>query len=346
MMKYLLSFVFILTISLSSIDFDKKSEQMSWRFRPVLAATELDPGSINMSVVSGRADFVRFLYFLVAGPSSDYTISGPDGGYIGLINDVIGPESLGSGLISAGITTCSEIPTSGTASLTETEGTYLMTFTTGSKTIPSHFVSNASETYDKRVSVSLNGDDFMIAEFKCSEEGLTIGYLRMDMNSDFTGGDALAFETYYLQNSNTNAINLDFFQTSDGSEGEKIAVRFETSDGDTFKLWLVRTVTSGGGPATLALTGKKSENLAQISMEIDSTANGTSNTDEAYTISSSGTSGSATYFSECINMESNSTSTSCTGAGLTLSDPGTWNLGAGANSFYMQDIYTLSLTSL
>jgi hypothetical protein len=119
-----------------------------------LAATMLNPADINIGTEAGRANFVRFMYFLVNGAATGYEIPGPPGGYVGIINEMTGANGLGGGLKKAGYNECSDIPTSGTVSHTGSNGTFAMTFATGSKTVPSHFGSNAGETFGKKVTVT------------------------------------------------------------------------------------------------------------------------------------------------------------------------------------------------
>ncbi|MDA8793046.1 hypothetical protein N9N67_07365 [Bacteriovoracaceae bacterium] len=344
-MKFILAFSFFTFLFFGSSIEEKRFS--STKFRKIIrsikatAATNLDPSSLDMSVASGRTDFVRFLYFLVNGPSSEYTISGPEDGYVGLINELTGVDALGGGLQSGGIETCSDIPLSGSVTMSDSDGTYIMSFSAGDKTIPSHFGSDASETYDKKVSVSLDGTDFMAAQFKCSAASSTVtGYIRMDISDE-----NLAFETYYQQNESTDAVYVDFFSSKSTGDSEKMGVRFETSDGDTFKLWLVRSVTSNGNVALIAVTGNKTLGLSKLNMLLDDTTNGPSNSTDITSIST-GTSGTQSTFVECLDMSTNSTSSSCTSNGISITSPGTWNLGSGANDFNLQDVAALSLTSI
>ena len=230
-------------------------------------AKSLDPKSIDMSTVAGRGDFARFMYYMVNGSGdSGHSFQGPEGGFRGMINKMT--SRMGHELEKAGIATCADIPTSGTKQVTISHPekgsmTMDMTFAAGSKAIPSHFAKYGSTTYDKRVSMSVNGSKMMSMEFYCgTDTAIKTGYIN-------TNGDQFgkrSFEIYFQNNSTTNSANVDLLQVSADTGSEHLATRFYTTDGDTFTLHSIRTMASGeqAGGHNIAIKGVRSTQLVKL----------------------------------------------------------------------------------
>ena len=302
------------------------------------SAETLDPSSLDLSQAGGRANFIRFLYIMIAGGNDDYEVSGgPEGGFVGIINQVTGANALGGGLSSCGYDACTDLPTTGSCEMTEEDGNvYEMTFSAGSKTVPSHFSSSAGETFDKRVVVTLNDEEFMNAEFICEASATaTTGYIRMSM-ADEGSDTARGFETYYQSDSETSANYVDFFMLFPDSTDEKMAARLATADGDEFRMYIVRTVDSGGISTAVGVHGKKSTNLAAINMVAGGSIGDQSST----------TAIEDALLSDCVDMSTNTSSDSCTSESLSVTAPDdTASLGGETHGFTINDISELTLTS-
>jgi hypothetical protein len=129
------------------------------------------------TTVLENADEIRFMYWVINGPPNGVYPEGhdgPPGGLLGLIREITGPNALGGGLMSAGYTSCTAIPSSGSVSMTDEQGTFTMIFAIPRKTIPAGW-PGAGETYEKRVIVKFDGTTFMDIEFNCSTEA---GWMR------------------------------------------------------------------------------------------------------------------------------------------------------------------------
>jgi hypothetical protein len=102
------------------------------------AATSLDPSQINFSTAGGKAQFAKWFYFFVNGPTADYTISGPSGGLIGVINGFT--NVIGSALEAAGSATdCTNLPQSGSQTVSGENGSFVVTFSAGDRAIPATY---------------------------------------------------------------------------------------------------------------------------------------------------------------------------------------------------------------
>ncbi|MBT3982431.1 MAG: hypothetical protein HOE90_13820 [Bacteriovoracaceae bacterium] len=294
---------------------------------PAFATTLLDPATLysQLGTEAGRANFSRFLYYLVNGAGTGYSISGPSGGYVGVINDITGPNALGEGLTSNGIESCSQIPDTGNATLTEEDGSvYLMEFSPPvGKSVPSHFPYNPSESFDNHLTVRLNGTHFMTAEFKCTSS-IQTGYIRF---TDST--NSLDFETYFQMSG--NLVYIDFFMVS-SADSTKVANRFYTLNGQSYSLYLVRYGNTGNS-TSMGVSGDTASTLARLKMIDDSTHSDTTD----ITLAS---------LSDCLELSSNTSVSSCVSSGISLASPGTFNLGSGATNFDVLSIKNMSLSSL
>ncbi len=246
------------------------------------------PGSQDYSYL------VPGLYYLINGaPSTGYPagMGGPSDGFIGMIRQITGPTALGGGLSASGYKTCSSIPATGSASMTEAEGTFTMTFSTPVKVIPTGYTgANGSAKFDKRVEVAFNGTDFMIIEFNCDS---TVGWLRFADNQEISGGstaNARHMEMFY-DTTTASAVKLElamYYEPTNGNN-EYFRAFFETSSTTDFKYWITRVGSDDGGSSytgfRIALSGSTSSNNANVFMHIGNEANSitTQNTDGALT---------------------------------------------------------------
>lgn len=199
----------------------------------------------------------KFLYQLVNG-TSDATYVGGNGGpsdnsgrptgFIGIVRMITGTDALGGGLASCGYTACSSIPSTGSCSMSDAEGTFLMSFSTPTKVIPTgHTGANGSSKYDKRVAVALNGTNFMAIEFNCST---TAGWLRFASPDGVVGAstaNARHIEMYYdTQSAASTKLDLAMYYDQDANNKEYFQAKFQTDSTNTFDLWITRAAKEAG----------------------------------------------------------------------------------------------------
>jgi hypothetical protein len=215
-----------------------------------------------------NADEVRFMYWVINGPpggSYPPGRGGPPGGLLGLIREITGPTALGGGLINAGYTSCTSIPSSGSVSMTGAEGTYTMTFGTPTKTIPTGW-PNAGETYEKRVTVDLDGTTFLDIEFNCST---TAGWMRF-FEPTKPQATARNLELYFdTTDTNDTRLELYMYYEPNGSDtdmpdlsNEYFIAKFDTDANNVYKIWLTRAAEEAGNKQGFRITIHGSTSLA------------------------------------------------------------------------------------
>lgn len=278
-----------------------------------------------------QANLVRFLYKLINGPGTSGYPSGYDGptnGFLGLIRQLTGPTALGLGLSSNGINTCADIPSSGSATLTEASGTFTMTFGTPSKTIPTGY-SQGGLSFDKKVSVNYNDGssnvDFMIVEFSC---GANVGYIRYHDNQDGSGNTqpsatARHIEVYYDTETSGKAKMELYMYYEPGSTSEYFAGKFYQESSSVFNIFVTRATASAASGARVAIRGNNETDTANVYMLI--TGN---NTDTTTTQADSGDINSGGDL-QCINFNDGGSASDATGScgSLSLNTAGTPLLG-------------------
>ena len=279
--------------------------------------------------VLDQADWMRFMYWLINGPpggSYPTGFDGPTGGFLGMIRELTGPTALGGGLTESGYTECTDIPATGSASLVEDNGTFVMTFSTPRKTIPAGW-PNAGDIYEKRVTVTFNGTTFMDIEFNCSS---TAGWMRF-FEPEEPSASARHIETYYdtTDSDNTRLELYMYYHPAAGTlTDEYFAAKFVTEAGSLYKIWITRAADESGwsgfrtaiyGNTALAGPGAGGVASAFIFQE-----QGTVNDVSAAVISDTDdvTGGDI----DCIDFNGGSTAidatTTCTTNSLTLSEAG------------------------
>ena len=202
-------------------------------------------------------NWALFLYQLING-TSDATYAGGNGGpsddagrptgFVGIIRKITAEDGLGGGLQSCGYTTCGSIPSTGSCSITDDEGTFAMTFASPTKVIPSgHTGANGLTKYEKRVAVSFNGTNFMAFEFNCSN---AIGWLRFASPDGLSGGlstNARNIEMYYDTNSAASSkLELAMYYNQLNGDDEFFQAKFQTDSSSTFDLWITRSAEEAG----------------------------------------------------------------------------------------------------
>lgn len=296
-----------------------------------LAATTLDPANMNFGTVAGRADFIRFLYFLVVGPTAEYVIpNGPENGLVGIIKQLMGKDGIGGGLYQMGYTTCSSIPTSGSETIDDNGDTILITFGTPAKTIPAHYGSYGGGSFAKSVSLAVNSVNMLNLEFNCESGGLNSGYARLH-----AAEDSRDMEMYWLRDASAQDAYLDFYMTHDGaSEDEKAAVQFRTLDDNVYDLFLFRNQDNASGNdegAAFGVRGDASTGLVKAHYVFDS---------NDATLDDTTAIGSAT--SECIDLSTNAAGAGCGN----ITAPNNVNFLGAAFSWTIDSLADLTLNSL
>ncbi|HAZ13732.1 MAG: hypothetical protein A2X86_16630 [Bdellovibrionales bacterium GWA2_49_15] len=220
-----------------------------------------------------------FMYQLING-TSDANYAGGNGGptddagrpsgFVGIIRMITGADALGGGLASCGYTACSSIPSTGSCSMTDSEGTFLMSFSAPTKVIPTgHTGADGTTKYDKRVAVSINGTSFMAIEFNCST---TVGWLRFASPEDSSGGattNARHIEMYYDTNAAASTkLELAMYYNQANGDDEYFQAKFQTDSTSTFDLWITRSGEESGSKNAfrLGMRGNSSTKQASVFM--------------------------------------------------------------------------------
>lgn len=199
---------------------------------------------------SNQEHLVRFLYFLINGPGPNgYPdgMGGPDDGFLGMIRQITGPNALGGGLSASGYSTCDSVPATGSATMTDEEGTFTMYFETPVKSVPSGY-TGAGSTFNKRVTVQFNGTTFMNIEFNCAT---TVGWMRMAMGENGMVTAPLRNIEVYWDTETSSAATLELYMYYEAGEAtangnEYFMTRFETETGNKYKFWISRAANFTG----------------------------------------------------------------------------------------------------
>lgn len=318
------------SLKLSSAGKRIKLQDSLLQVQKAMAVTTLDPATMNLGTVAGRADFIRFLYFTVVGPSADYSVpNGPTGGLVGIVQQVMGADGFGGALYQMGYTTCDAIPATGSRQINDNTDVYDITFATPAKTIPAHYGSYGGGAFTKSVTIALNSTNMVKIEFNCESAGLSSGYIRMNASEEPRN-----LELYYLRDKTNTKGYLDFYMTYSGTEyAEKAAVQFSTTDDVNYNLFLFRNqdniAVGNDQGAGFALSGNSSTGLVKVHYIFDSDAT----LDDATAINAS--------VNECISLVTNAASAGCGN----IIVPTNVNLGV-AFEWTIQSLASLSLTAL
>ena len=114
---------------------------------------------------------VRLLFFLIVGFPDTATYNSltgggsngpPQNGLVSLVSDVTKHVAE-----ATNVSSCAELPTSGSASVPATEGTFSMKFLTPDGKIPTGY-AGAGSLYERKIDISLNGSKVMSIQFDCS----------------------------------------------------------------------------------------------------------------------------------------------------------------------------------
>lgn len=281
----------------------RATENSVLQVQKAMAATVLDPSTMNLGTVGGRADFIRFLYFMVVGPTADYSIPngpGPEG-LVGVIKQLMGSQGIGGALYQMGYTDCASIPSSGSTSATEGAETFTISFGTPGKSIPAHHGSHGGGSYSKSVSIAVNSVPMLKTEFNCESAGVSSGYVRLTAAEDDGARD---MELYFLRDTTAQDGFLDFYMSYAGSTyTEKAAVQFKTQDETNYDLFLFRNQDNSAGNdegSAFGLQGNASTGLVKVHYIFDQ---GDATLDNTTAIASGS--------SECISLATNNTSAGC-----------------------------------
>jgi hypothetical protein len=326
------------------------SNPIDWMIPDAEARKFLNPATISFSTAAGRGDFIRFLYFMVNGAPSGlgYTFPGPDGGFVGMIQQMT--NKLGAALGRAGYLTCEDIPTTGSASQTITkEGvpmTMRMAFGPGTRTIPNPY-SGYGALFSKRVSVFRGDDQVMAFEMTCENgSGVRTGYILADKDMMKESGREVkrGMEIYFQKSTLNNAGRVDMLQVAEGSasNGEKLAVTFSVdSDGDAFQLWVIRTTSSGGD--SFGVRGSRASNEARLS-SIRYTGTGTNNVMMIQSVDGT----APNTFTECLNFSGVNATSAGTGCASINARSGDAVFGTSTTglTWTISDVSSATITDL
>lgn len=293
---------------------------------------------------ASQENMALFLYQLVNG-TSDASYAGGHGGptdnsgrpigFVGIVRMITGTDALGGGLASCGYTACSAIPSTGSCSMTDSEGTFLMTFGTPTKVIPTgHTGADGVTKYNKRVAVAINGTNFMAIEFNCNS---TVGWLRFASPDEAVTGvttNARHIEMYYDTNSSASTkLDLAMYNNQSNGDDEYFQAKFQTDSATTFDLWITRSAEETGvkNGFRVGMRGNSSTKKASVFMHYqdnnnwNNVATGHADGDEVRVSAGAGD-------VMCIDYSGASPSAvdgSC--AGLSINAPGTPLINSGGN---------------
>jgi hypothetical protein len=308
------------------------------KFMSILGLTliliNLSPLIVTMAqapTVLENANEIRFMYWVINGPpggSYPPGRGGPPDGLLGLIREITGPDALGGGLMSVGYTSCTSLPSSGSVSITETEGTFTITFGTPTKTIPAGW-PGAGESYEKKVTVDLDGTTFLDIEFNCATEA---GWMRF-FEPGKTQATARNIELYFdTTDTNDTKLELYMYYEPNGSDSEMpeltneyFIAKFDTDANNVYKIWITRTAEESGtqsgfritihGSTSLAPGGLAKAHMLYKESYTDSSTDVTSDTDNI-----------TTGDIDCVDFNDGGDpldgGTTCDDNGLTLSEAG------------------------
>jgi hypothetical protein len=189
------------------------------------------------------ANHIRFMYMLINGAGANGyppNMDGPEGGFLGMIREITGPDALGGGLAASGFSTCASVPATGSATMTDAEGTFTMYFETPVKTVPTGY-TGAGAKFDKRVVVQFNDTTFMNIEFNCDT---TVGWLRMAFGdgADMVSGTLRHIEIYYDTQTAADS-HLELYMTNlpgTATGDEYFVAKFDTLSSTIYKFWIIR----------------------------------------------------------------------------------------------------------
>jgi hypothetical protein len=329
---YSVSLVLLLTVSINK---DQSPRTRIFDVSKAFAATYIDPSSMDVTTPSGFANYARYTYYLVNGDSEEY-YSDAGAGFLGMVNNFTAADGFGGVMAGLGYETCNDIPTSGSATVNDDGMNIGITFKAGTHTVPSHFGSDAGQTYTKGIAIKLNGTTTFNMEFKCDAASTVVsGYLLLDY--ELLAGAPTKFEISFQKDTSTNAVYLDFVTV----QGIKMIARFATANGVDFKLYQVFINNGGGGGNALAvrgeLNGKNNVNYLKAS-----NTSGSAATTVIHDASSASPSGADVKKVQCLDMNTNSTTSGCTA----IPDPGTLSSNSSSYTFSIASMNSITLPGL
>jgi hypothetical protein len=324
-----------LALMLISVHQKRSQKRSFFEMSKAFAATPIDAGSLDTSTAGGLANYARYYYYQFNGDSDEYT-SDAGSGYLGMVNGFLGEQGLGAVMGELGYPTCTDIPDSGTETLSKNGITAEITFSPGTKTIPSHFGEDVGDDFTKRLVVKMNNTLAFNMEFRCEAGSDVIsGYLLLDF--EYVAGSSTPFEIYFQQNSTTKAIYLDFATVQSDL---KMLARFSTDDGSTFNLYQVVASGMAGGLA-IGITGELGgkTQIYQLASADNISDAATNVIHNAPTVTPGG---AAAQVTRCLDLSSDSASSGCS----VVADPGSFTAHGATHTFSIASISSLALTTL
>lgn len=305
-----------------------------------------------------RLVLIKSLYFMVNGGAAGTWPKGETGelsggnapsdrltkGFLGLVNDVIGPEGdVSKFLEEQGYTSCALLPDDATEfSVTDAhEGALKVTVSSSSRAIPSGFVNSGN--FEKRIFIAkASGQALAAIHLHCSTDVMTM-LVRMD-TALMDESQTEAVEILTEGTLDGGDVHLQFISQNAAAEGQDLALKFLTSDGDNYSIYLAYTSgksdANGNGPAHIVagVAGSRSGKKAKLHVmggNSDISAASTSNDVAGLPLDatqSPDTMAAGNQF--CINTDTAQAATGC----ATLASPGTPGV-SGLGAWTLQSIY-------
>lgn len=287
----------------------------------------LDLNELDLDLAEGRADFARFHYFLVNGPSDNQKLVGPPKGYLSLVNQALKPVN--EILSEASLGNCLQVVEKNNLPIEESKASkdYVLEFEESTAFLPSHFDRQLGLQYQKQVSVFQEEELFLEVHFQCApNSNIETQSIRMDLIGT-NGVNSYLIDSQYGPG---DSLKIDFYL--DGAT-EKIAARFQSDDGDLFRFTSIR-VSSLDGPSAFAAAGSSVENLISFRGHHDGNENITNvNSDVA----------TSWLNASCLNLNDNEFAGSCP---LIVQNETASEILAGSGAWTIQNVADFSLELL
>lgn len=305
-------------------------------FPPIETIDRVLSFSDKTNTTAERAQYVKELYYSVNGYPAGTDTSFKPQPHLELFNQAMGSGGVGGVLYSSGYKTCDAIPTTGSTSGTsQVAGTLNLTFSAGTKTIPSYYPVDASSTMDKRIAIS--GNVAVELELKCNTDAtIQTGYVKFT----YTQYD-IVYEGYFQQNSTTGAINVDMYVKTQTGGGINLLIptQFVTTNGESFSLYSAYIYPDGGGRNYIVAVNGVANGDAQVAfLETTDTAGGPVTT-APHNFGNLSTAGGTVVAVECIDITNETLTTGCSA----ITAPGSLVIGGTTSTWTVNSLSAVSL---
>ncbi len=250
----------LLTFFIGTSGFDAPNKRASLVSKIKFAA-QLERGMAYASDEEKAAEWAEGMWRILAGEPG----MAKDDYIMGWLEELL--NNVSDGITDLGFASCSAVPASGTY-VHPTEPVDI-TFQVSNKVVPmgSNFF-NAGLSYDKSLTASHGGDEFIHIEFDCDSNNPNM-YVRYDNSVMSSSLEERVIEIHAQANLATNRIAIDFSMTcvsGDCQDQTNMYLSMYTPDGDEFKIIGTLTQDELGSPETkrMSLHGRKSLKIADI----------------------------------------------------------------------------------